>query len=100
MRLEDRHVPIEGTDRGKHERLLCEVASIRHEIPRREVVRSICHDVIAPNDFERIRSRQSLSVGFDPHMRIEPLHRFARALHFRHAHMRSVVSHLPLEVVE
>ena len=89
---------VEGADRRRHQRLLGEVAGVRHEIARGEIVGAVGDDVIARDQIERVRRGQPHGVRLDFDMRIEPRDRGARLRGFVLADVVGGKNHLPLQI--
>ena len=63
---------VEGADRRRDQRLFREIARIRNEIARGEIIRAVGDDVVLRDQRQRVARGQALGVDRDLHMRVEP----------------------------
>ena len=90
--------PVEHADRRGDERLFRQIARIRHQITRGEIVGAVGDQIVARNDVERVRSPEPDRMGLDRDVRIEPRDRGRGAFDLGRADVRRRVDDLALQV--
>ena len=98
MRAQRRQRRIEGTERGRYQRLAREIAGIRHQIACREVVGAVEHQIIRTDQRHRIARRQPFAVTDEVHMRIERMDSRGGAIDFQRADIRRRMDDLALQI--
>ncbi len=98
-RREHRELSLEAVDTGLHEGTPFEHAGVVDQIPRRERVGPVQHDIVVADDAPRVLAREHGLPGLDPHVRIQGFHAGACRLCLGHADAGRVVQDLPLQVV-
>src|SRR6476659_2539781 len=100
MWLEGRKLAVELADRRSHQGLFRKVAGVADEIARGEIVTAVGDEVVARDEFERVVRRDPMWMLHDVDMRVEALHRLARARRLADADPCRGVDDLALQVGE
>src|SRR5213594_3200252 len=97
-RVEDARLAFEAEDRAVDVRLVQEDRRVVHEVPGREVVRSIDDDVVVFQDVQRVVRRETRLVGLHVDVRVDLGDPFFRDLDLLAADVLRPVQHLALQV--
>ncbi len=89
---------IECAKCGGDERFFCEVARIRNEIARGKIIGSVGDDVVIPDQGHCILGRQSDTIRFDLHVRVQAPHCRCGTLDLGMADVVGCENHLSLQV--
>ena len=98
MRLEGGDLAVELADRGRDERLACQVAGVADQEARREIVRAVGDDVVSGDEVERVRVIEPRLVRADHDVRVEPANRLCRTVRLRPADAIRAMDYLALQV--
>ncbi len=89
---------IEAADRSGHQRPPGEVAGIRNQIARGEIVGAVGDKIVLPDQRQRIAGVEPRGMGLDRHMGIEARDRGRGAGDLRVADLRRAMNDLPLQI--
>ena len=98
MWLDRRQLSLEAEDTPRNERLLGEEARIVNQEASGEVIRSIQYDVVIVEQAHDIVDSNMVGIGLDGDLGVERRQHLSAGFHFWHAHGRSGVQDLALEI--
>ncbi len=100
VRLEQRDVAVERSERRISERPLCQITGVGDEIAGGEIVGTVGDDVVAGDEIERVRRVEAFGVRLDIHERIDAQDRIAGAVNFQAINVGRTVRDLALQIIE
>jgi len=99
-RVEHRKPPVEAEDGSVDIRLAGEDARVVDEVARREIIRSVGHDVVGPDDLQGILGAEARLVAYDLHAGVQGVEPRLGFGELRLAHRTCREQDLPLEVFQ